>query len=140
MPPNKSGDQVLQDCHDDAADALRVISTGGGTPPTTTPERQVKAADTSAPWTFTTGAAGKWRPQTIVVKAAAPVTGDLTLRLRSKSAGNPEYLLGTVLTGWTEAYFELPGPLWDNGDEVKLDTVNTGGISIEAEALGEQVS
>ena len=87
----KSGDQVLQDCHDDPNDALRVISTSGGTAPTTTPVR--KTATASGALDYTTDVAGKWRPQQLTIHADASVVDGLTVKFKSKTGAGYETLL-----------------------------------------------
>lgn len=85
----------------------------------------------------TTAVAAQWRPQQIVLHASGAVVEACTVKFVSLSSGNPETLIATISAGWTDAYVTLPSPLYNSGDEIRVECANSGAATIDVDISGE---
>lgn len=139
MPPSKSGDQVLQDVHDDAADALRVISTGGGSPPATTVLRSSNTG--AAGIAITTAFAKKMKIRSVTGKASGAVVEALTITLDSLTGPVYDAPLPTVAAGWTGFAWLPEGEfILEAGDEISIACANSGTKTYGIEVIAEELA
>lgn len=143
----KTGDQVLLDSHDEAADCLRVksVSGGTGTIPTATPLRKSGTQDLSAgPLSMTTSFAQKHKVKAVILHAGAAITQTVKVTLDSKTGANYDTLLDSAALVANTDYVWIPDGelLLDSGDELLVTCTNAGApaITVYAEVLTEAVA
>lgn len=135
---NKSSEQVLNDCHDDANDALRTIGSGGTPPSPAGISDNFSVTGTAVDKTTAVG--DKWRPGHVSAHGNAAITSALTIKF--KPASGAEQLLVTFAAGWTDIYFDdfNRNAIYGAGDELHIECANAGAANINGDIRGEDLS
>lgn len=136
--PTKTADQVLNDVHDDPANALRVVSSGG-TPATVTVLRSSTTG--SGAVAIASAFASKMKIRSISGHASAAVVEALTIGLDSLTGAAYDTNLQEVAAGWTDFLWLPDGDLLlEAGDEIAIACANSGAATYGIEIIAEEVS